>query len=71
MSDIIDNASDLEELQRNAALSRIRIDRNAESETHCKACGDALPEKRRKAIPGCKLCACCKGIEEIRARSRR
>ncbi|MFB0711430.1 TraR/DksA family transcriptional regulator [Buttiauxella noackiae] len=69
--DIIDNASDLEELQRNAALSLARINRDAVSATHCQDCDERLPEARRKAIPGCKLCACCKEIEELRGKVRR
>lgn len=71
MSDIIDNASDLEELQRNAAVSLMRIDQNAVSATHCKECDDELPEARRIAIPGCQLCASCKGIAELRKKSGR
>ena len=69
--DIIDNASELEELHRNAALSRARLNAHATSATHCQTCGDELPEARRKAIPGCQLCASCKRIEELRGKIRR
>ncbi|WMY75382.1 TraR/DksA family transcriptional regulator [Buttiauxella selenatireducens] len=69
MSDIIDNASDLEELQRNAALSLIRINRNAVSALHCMECEEEIPEARRKTIPGCQLCASCKQIDELRNKS--
>ena len=69
--DIIDNASELEELHRNAALSRTRMQTNSASATHCRECEEALPEARRIAIPGCQLCASCKEIEELRGKIRR
>ncbi|TDX14820.1 TraR/DksA family transcriptional regulator [Buttiauxella sp. BIGb0552] len=69
--DIIDNASELEELHRNAALSRARLNEHAISATHCRECDEELPEARRIAIPGCQLCASCKEIEELRGKIRR
>ena len=68
--DIVDNASELEELHRNAALSRTRMHINSASATHCRECEEALPEARRIAIPGCQLCASCKGVEELQAKQR-
>lgn len=68
--DIIDNASELEELHRNAALSRTRMHINSASATHCRECEEALPEARRIAIPGCQLCASCKSVEELREKMR-
>lgn len=68
--DIIDNASELEELHRNAALSRPRMQINSASTTHCRECEEALPETRRIAIPGCQLCTSCKGVEEFIAKQR-
>lgn len=53
MADIIDTAAEIEELQRNAALSAHRIDRNAVSAEHCEECGEDIPEPRRAAVPGC------------------
>lgn len=41
MADIIDTAAEIEELQRNAALSAHRINRNAVSAEHCSECGAA------------------------------
>lgn len=69
--DIIDNASELEELHRNAALSRTRMQSQSTSATHCRECEETLPEARRIAIPGCQLCASCKRIEELRGKIRR
>ena len=45
--DIIDTAAEIEELQRNAALSAHRIDRNAVSAEHCEECGEDIPAPRR------------------------
>lgn len=55
MADIIDNASQLEDLQRDAALSMHRLNHSAVSATHCVECGDKLLDARRKAYPGCTM----------------
>lgn len=41
--DIIDTAAEIEELQRNAALSAHRIDHSAVSAEHCAECGGRHP----------------------------
>ncbi|MDH0387958.1 MULTISPECIES: TraR/DksA family transcriptional regulator [Citrobacter] len=66
MADIIDNASTLEDLQRDAALSMHRLNHSAVSATHCEECGDRLPEARRKAYPGCTMCVECQSNMELR-----
>lgn len=66
MADIIDNASTLEDLQREAALSMHRLNRSAVSATHCEECGDKLLDARRKAYPGCTMCVECQGNMELR-----
>lgn len=71
MCDIIDNASALEDLQREAALSMDRINRNAVSATHCVDCDDAIPDLRRVNVPGCKRCASCQADEELRMKNGR
>ena len=48
--DIIDTAAEIEELQRNAALSAHRIDRNAVSAEHCAECGEDIPAPRRASF---------------------
>ena len=68
MADIIDNAAEIEELQRNAALSAHRLNRNAVSAEHCAECGDPLIPERRDAFPGCKKCVSCQEDEEKRNR---
>ncbi|MCY3417691.1 TraR/DksA family transcriptional regulator [Citrobacter sp. BNK-39] len=70
MADIIDNASTLEDLQRDAALSMHRLNRSAVSATHCEECGDKLLDARRKAYPGCTMCVECQGEQELRNKQR-
>lgn len=71
MADIIDNASELEDLQRDAALSMHRLNHNAVSATHCSDCGEDIPELRRVKVPGCQRCASCQQDEELRMKNRR
>ena len=52
--DIIDTATEIEELQRNAALSAHRIDRNAVSAERCAECGEDIPEPRALPCPAAK-----------------
>lgn len=68
MADIIDTAAEIEEPQRNAALSAHRINRNAVSAEHCAECDEKIPEPRRAAVPGCKTCSSCQ--EEIELRNK-
>ncbi|MBJ4957044.1 TraR/DksA family transcriptional regulator [Salmonella enterica subsp. enterica serovar Goldcoast] len=68
MADIIDNASTLEDLQRDAALSMHRLNHSAVSATHCEECGDKLLDARRKAYPGCTMCVECQGEMEVRSK---
>ncbi|HCJ7431640.1 TPA: TraR/DksA family transcriptional regulator [Citrobacter freundii] len=71
MADIIDNASTLEDLQRDAALSMHRLNHSAVSATHCEECGDLLSNERRKAYPGCTMCVECQGEQELRKKPGR
>ena len=50
MPEIIDQANELEELQREAAIARHRINHAAVSATHCCDCGEEIPERRREAV---------------------
>lgn len=70
MADIIDNASTLEDLQRDAALSMHRLNHSAVSATHCEECGDKLLDARRKAYPGCTMCVDCLAEQEFRNKQR-
>ncbi|HHA1824982.1 TPA: TraR/DksA family transcriptional regulator [Enterobacter hormaechei subsp. xiangfangensis] len=66
MADIIDTAAEIEELQRNAALSAHRVNRNAVSAERCEECDEPIPEPRRAAVPGCHTCTECQFILEKR-----
>ncbi|MDS0977481.1 TraR/DksA family transcriptional regulator [Citrobacter portucalensis] len=70
MADFIDNASTLEDLQRDAALSMHRLNHSAVSATHCEECGDKLLDARRKAYPGCTMCVDRQGEQELRNKQR-
>ncbi|EOZ9396047.1 TPA: TraR/DksA family transcriptional regulator [Enterobacter hormaechei] len=69
--DIIDNtAAEIEELQRNAALSDHRVNRNVVSAERCEECDEPIPEPRRASVPGCQTCAECQGVIELRNKQR-
>lgn len=70
MADIIDTAAEIEELQRNAALSAHRVNRNAVSAEHCAECGEGIPAPRRAAVPGCQTCADCQEEIELKNKQR-
>ena len=55
-------ASIADELQRMRAKAGPR----GESLTHCAECDEPIPEKRRQAIPGVKLCIDCQSGREAR-----
>jgi phage/conjugal plasmid C-4 type zinc finger TraR family protein len=37
---------------------------SGESATECEACGQTIPEGRRIAVPGCRLCVPCQEEQE-------
>ena len=45
----------------NMARSRLP---EGKGSAHCEECGDAIPELRRKAIPGVRLCVQCQSDVE-------
>ena len=59
-------ASIAEELERMRAAKRPI----GESLTHCAECDEPIPEKRRQAIPGVKLCIDCQSGREARPEPR-
>lgn len=71
MPEIIDQANELEELQREAAIARHRINHASVSATHCCDCGDEIPDRRQEAVAGCQRCAECQEEEEERGKHRR
>ncbi|HIG6468362.1 TraR/DksA family transcriptional regulator [Klebsiella pneumoniae] len=65
-AEIIDQANELEELQREAAIAKCRINHNAVSATHCRDCGEEMPERRRELVAGCQRCVSCASDIELR-----
>nr|NJM01371.1 DksA/TraR family C4-type zinc finger protein [Desulfobacula sp.] len=43
--------------------ARMRLPRG-ESLTHCRECGEIIPDLRRKAVPGVSLCVDCQSVLE-------
>jgi phage/conjugal plasmid C-4 type zinc finger TraR family protein len=66
--DIIDNASTLEDLHRDAALSMHRLNRNLVSAEKCSDCDEPIKKERRDAYPGCTMCVSCQDDAERRNR---
>ncbi|HBX0692127.1 TPA: TraR/DksA family transcriptional regulator [Klebsiella pneumoniae] len=66
MPEIIDQANELEELQREAAIAKCRINHSAVSATHCRDCGEEIPERRRELVAGCQRCVSCASDIELR-----
>ncbi|EPM3685316.1 TraR/DksA family transcriptional regulator [Escherichia coli] len=71
MTEIIDQASALEEMMREQAIAAHRINRNAVSAEHCVDCGDEIPDLRREKVPGCQRCSSCQQDEELRMKTGR
>jgi phage/conjugal plasmid C-4 type zinc finger TraR family protein len=58
MPDACDMAQNAETIFRREAL-RKREALSGPSATHCDVCGEPIPEARRTAVPGCRLCVNC------------
>lgn len=46
-------------------LARSRLPRG-ESRMHCEECDDVIPEARRMAVPGVRLCVACQNEQDKR-----
>lgn len=67
MTDDIDRAQAREQQLRDDALSEHRRRagiRPAHSMVFCASCGSRIPDERRAAVPGCRLCVDCQQLEE-------
>ncbi|MEN0581606.1 TraR/DksA family transcriptional regulator [Phytobacter palmae] len=69
--DTIDTANELAQLHVDQAVANMRINRNAVSATHCDECGDEIEDARRRAAPGCRMCASCQADAEKRGKHQR
>jgi phage/conjugal plasmid C-4 type zinc finger TraR family protein len=58
----------IDDTVRDAVLAaRARLP-SGEAATHCRDCGDPIPEARRKALPGVATCVPCQsGVDARRA----
>jgi phage/conjugal plasmid C-4 type zinc finger TraR family protein len=65
-AEIIDQANELAELQREVAIAKCRINHAAVSATHCRDCGEEIPERRRELVAGCQRCVSCASDIELR-----
>lgn len=67
MADSMDVVQQLvqEELARNLANATHRP--TGASEFFCLSCGDEIPEKRRRTLPGISHCVTCKQISELKS----
>ena len=57
MPEIIDQANELAERRLEMTIQNMRINHNAVSATHCRDCGEEIPERRRELVAGCQRCA--------------
>lgn len=46
-------------VEEGVARARARLGNASESLTHCEECGSEIPERRRDAVPGVRLCVAC------------
>lgn len=69
--DAIDAANELAQARIDQTVANMRLDRNAVSATHCDECGDEIEEARRRAAPGCRMCASCQADAEKRGKHQR
>ena len=59
MADVIDQAQAAEELYREKALKGALKRSKDQSAEACVRCGGTIPEARRVAVPGVRLCISC------------
>lgn len=77
MTDDIDRASEREAQLRDDALSAqtrragLRGKTVADSAIECQdaRCGEPIPQARREAMPGCRLCVSCQARRDRRSRA--
>ena len=55
-------------VESSVQLARSRLP-DGESLTHCEECGVAIPEARRKAMPGARYCIRCQSEREKRLKT--
>lgn len=70
--DQFDRASELEQAHRDAALATARCRLTGQpSAQECEDCGEAIPQARQDASPGCTRCLSCQQDHELYLLERR
>lgn len=65
MADPADMAADREFILRQEGLARVAAARlTGPGRLHCEECDTPIPEARRKAVPGVRLCITCQKEKE-------
>lgn len=62
MADVAALAQEAEERHRATSLAARPRPAAGASAHHCGSCGEPIPEARRAAMPGCRLCAFCAAL---------
>lgn len=65
MADVCDMADELIAQQLEQSLAAVPKLMGV-SATHCKECDEPIPEERRVALPGVRLCVDCRSVAEVR-----
>ncbi|HIB5753611.1 TPA: TraR/DksA family transcriptional regulator [Klebsiella pneumoniae] len=65
-AEIIDQANELAERRLEMTIQNMRINHNAVSATHCRDCGEEIPDRRRELVSGCQRCVSCASDIELR-----
>ncbi|STV95634.1 phage/conjugal plasmid C-4 type zinc finger protein, TraR family [Klebsiella michiganensis] len=65
-AELIDQANELAERRLEMTIQYMRINHAAVSATHCRDCGEEIPEQRREAVAGCQRCVSCASDIELR-----
>ena len=67
MTDQFDRASEIEQMDRDAALRRQASAREQAAlipaAIDCRDCGDEIPQARRSAVPGVQFCVDCQVMQ--------
>ena len=65
------SANELAERRLEMTIQNMRINHAAVSATHCRDCGEEIPERRRELVAGNQRCADCQEEFEERGKHQR
>lgn len=70
MADELDQIQEQEDLlnQLHIQAARGRGNSGEQSLTHCEACGNDIPQGRRDAVPGVRVCVACQQRLEFQSK---